>query len=139
MLLRSIQGGPEFNVLCLIARPEPDHSHIAAALKGDIDWSNLVILANAHGVRPQLIRALRQLNWAGVPSKAQQSLLDFLSFHKTRSLFLASELIKVSDHFSQKAIRFATFKGPSLAVALYGDLSLRECNDIDVIVEEHRI
>src|SRR5262245_3681659 len=139
MLLRSIQGGPEFNVLCLIARPKPDHSQIAAALKGDIEWGALLSLAKAHGVRPQLIHAFRQLNWIGVPSEAKQSLLDFLSLHKARSLFLASELIKVSDQLSQKAIRFATFKGPSLAVALYGDLSLRECNDIDIIVEEHRV
>jgi len=96
-------------------------------------------LAAAHSVRPQLIHAFRKLDWVGVPAETKRSLLDFLRLHKARSLLVAGELIRVSDELSQNAIRFATFKGPSLAAGLYGDLSLRECNDIDLVVEEQQI
>jgi hypothetical protein len=40
----------------------------------------------------------------------KRSLLDFLRLHKARSLFVAGELIRVSNKFTQEAIRFA--KGP---------------------------
>jgi Uncharacterised nucleotidyltransferase len=126
-------------VLCLVAQVKPDYCRIATALRGDIDWAKLVSLAAAHSVRPQLVQALWKLNWVGVPAEIRQSLSDFQLLHKRRSLLLAGELIRVSDALTQKAIRFATFKGPSLAAGLYGDLSLRECNDIDLIVEEQHI
>ena len=132
-------GSPEFDVLCSIVRAKRDHGQIANALRGHIEWSDLLNLAEAHGVRPQLIRSFQQLDWIGVPSATKQSLLDFLPLQKARSLYLAGELIQVSDQLSQGAIRFATFKGPSLAAALYGDLSLRECNDIDIIVDEKKV
>jgi hypothetical protein len=133
------QGPAEFGVLCSVARITLNHSEIATALKGDIDWDALLSLAEAHGVRPQLIRAFRELDWIGVPSEIKRSLLDFLQVQKVRSLFIAGELIQVTDQFSQRGIRFATFKGPSLAAALYGDLSLRECNDIDIIIDKQHV
>ena len=129
----------EFDLLCSAARVKPEFRQIATALHGEIDWTVLVSLAAAHSVRPQLIHAFQQLEWVGVPAETKKSLLNFLQLHKARSLFVAGELIRLSDAFSQKAIRFATFKGPSLAAGLYGDLALRECNDIDVIVEERQI
>jgi hypothetical protein len=133
------QAPAEFEALCLVGQVKPDYGQIAAVLKGDIDWAVLLSLAAAHSVRLQLIHALRKLDWVGVPSKIKQSLSDFLLLHKARSLLVASELIRVNDELSQRAIRFATFKGPSLAAGLYGDLSLRECNDIDLIVEEQQV
>ena len=133
------QAPAEFGTLCSVGQVKPDYSQIAIALKGDIDWAVLLSLAAAHSVRLQLIHALRRLNWVGVPAEIKRSLSDFLLLHKARCLLVASELIRVSDEFSQRAIPFATFKGPSLAAGLYGDLSLRECNDIDLIVDQQQV
>jgi len=129
----------EFELLCLVARPRCDFDRATAMLRSDLNWSLLLSLAGSHSVRPQLAHTLGKLDWQRVPSEARLYLLDFLRSHKARSLFLASELIKVTEQLSQRAIRFATFKGPSLAVGLYGDLSLRECNDIDIIVDEQQV
>src|SRR6202042_182622 len=38
--------------------------------------------------------------------------------------------------FQEQRIRFATFKGATLAMQLYGDISCREFVDIDVIVHQ---
>ena len=133
------QESSEFNLLCSVARVHPEYSQIASALRGKIDWTVLVRLAADHSVRPQLINALQKLDWVGVPVETKRSLLDFLRLHQVRSLFVAGELIRVSDEFTREAIRFATFKGSSLAAGLYGDLAMRECNDIDLIVEEQQI
>jgi hypothetical protein len=129
----------EFGILCAATRANPDHSHLVTALKGALDWDRLLSLAAAHGVRPQLIRAFRKLNWVDVPPNVKGSLLTFLSLHNAHSLLLAKELILVNEQFSHNGIRFATFKGPSLALSVYGGLSLRECNDIDLIVEQKQV
>jgi hypothetical protein len=130
---------PEFDLLCLAARPRPDYARVAAVLGTGLEWCRLLSLAEAHCVRPQLIRALRDLDWISVPPEARQSLSGFLRLHKARSLFFAGQLVQVADQFSQRAIPFATFKGPSLAAAVYGDLSLREYNDIDIIVQKKHV
>jgi hypothetical protein len=104
-----------------------------------LDWNLLLGLAKAHRVRPLLIRSLRELAWLGVPLEARQLLLNFLAIHKQRSLFLAGQLTRVADQLSKRAIPFATFKGPSLAAAVYRDLSLREYSDIDIIVEKKQV
>jgi hypothetical protein len=65
--------------------------------------------------------------------------MEFSRLHKARSLHIAAQLIQVAGQLSQRSIRFATFKGPSLAAAVYGDLSLRECNDIDIIVDDQQV
>jgi hypothetical protein len=138
-LVAERQASAEFDVLCLVAQPRPDYRRIATALKDDIDWAILLSLAAAHLVRPQLIDALSKLDWIGVPTETKRSLFDFLQLHKMRSLLAAGELINVSRELSQNDVRFATFKGISLAIGLHGDLSLREFDDIDLIVEEEQI
>jgi hypothetical protein len=129
----------EFDLLCFAAQVTPDYQRIASALKDSIDWAVLLSLAAAHAMRLPLINALWKLDWIGVPAETKRSLLDFLQLHKAHSLLIARELIHISDELSRRTIRFATFKGASLAVGLYGDLSLREFNDIDLIVEEEQI
>jgi hypothetical protein len=133
------QAPAEFEAIRLATLVQPDYSQIAALLKGSLNWTVLLSLAEVHSVRLQLIRALQRLDWVGVPFEIKQSLSDFLLLHKAHSLLVASELTRVNDEFSRRAIRFATFKGPSLALQLYGDLSHRECNDIDIIVEERQV
>lgn len=130
---------PEFDLLCLVGRPRPDYARAGTLLRIGLDWRLLSSLAATHGVRPQLVRALGELDWVGVPSEVRRSLLEFLRFHKMRSLFLAGQLIQVADRLSHASIRYATFKGPSLAAVLYGNLSLRECADIDVIVDRQQV
>jgi hypothetical protein len=129
----------EFAVICAAAGPNPDYAQIAKALKRALDWDRLLDLAAAHGVRPQLIQAFQRLDWTDVPLHTKRSLLTFLTMHAARSLLLAKELIIVNDLFSKNAIRFAAFKGASLSRAIYGDISFRESNDIDVIVEKEQL
>jgi Uncharacterised nucleotidyltransferase len=139
LALSSSEAAPEFDVLCLAARSQPEVGQIAIALERDIDWDMLLSLAAVHAVRPQLITAFQKLDWIGVPAKVKRSLLDFLHLHQVRSLFIAGELIRLTGEFSRRAIRFATFKGPSLAAGLYGDLTLREYEDLDLVVEKQHL
>jgi len=131
-------GGAEFDLLCLAARPAPDLARLRDLLRNGLNYPLLARLAEAHGVRPQLFQCLNHLAWEAVPELERSALELFRQRHLVRTLTLSSELRRVAAAFDDKAIAFAAFKGPALAVALYGDLALREYNDIDVLVSEDR-
>lgn len=133
------QASVEFDLLCQVTRVKPDYDQLENTLRNDIDWTILSSLAAAHSVTVRLVQVLGKSDWVCVPAEAKQSLLAFVQLHKVHSLKLASELMRVSYELSQRGIRFATFKGPSLAVWLYGDLSLREFNDIDLIIDQDQV
>jgi len=51
-----------------------------------------------------------------------------------RSLLLVRELFAILDTFEALGIPAVVLKGPALAVAVYGDLGLRQFRDLDVLV-----
>ncbi|TAJ36387.1 MAG: hypothetical protein EPO55_22080 [Reyranella sp.] len=132
-------GGAEFDLLCLATRPKPDLTRIRALLHTGIDHPSLTRLAEGHGVRPQLFQSLSDVSWEAVPETERDSLERFRQRHLVRTLTLSGELHRLATAFEGKAIPFVAFKGPALAIALYGDLARREYNDIDVLVPEHRL
>ena len=128
-----------FDLLCAIARPKPDPRRALALLRSGVDWPELLRLAAAHAVRPHLLKALRDLGWDDVPPDAKATLEAFQLFHLTRVLFLTDELCRVADAFTREGLPFATFKGIALAAVHHGNQSLREFDDIDLIVPKPRL
>ncbi len=55
-----------------------------------------------------------------------------------RSLGLARELITLLDLFERHHVKTVPFKGPVLAVQLYGDAAARRYDDLDIIVPERQ-
>src|SRR5258706_1019192 len=50
------------------------------------------------------------------------------------SLFLTGELLKVLEFLEKDGIQPIPFKGPTLALRAYGDVGLRQCGDLDILV-----
>lgn len=130
---------PEFQFLCLAARPQPDPTRLRELLRKGIDHRALICLAAGHGVRPSLLGCLGELSWETVPENARTDLEHFRQHHLLKSLALAGDLRRLAASLSDRSIPFVAFKGPTLALTLYGDLAGREYNDIDVIVPQRRI
>ena len=128
------RGGAEFELLCRMVQPRPELAHIRAVLRQDIDFLQLVQLAGDHGVQPGLIQCLGDLAWDVVPVDARASLEAWQRRHLVRTLALVDEFQRVATHLSDKGVVFATFKGPTLAVQLYGGLARRDYSDIDLLV-----
>lgn len=135
----TVTGSVEFELLCRIARPRPDLARAREVLRAGVDFSVLIELAAEHGVRPQLIGGLQALSWEAVPAAARDMLESYQRFHCARALSLAEELCRVAAAFAERGLRLAAFKGPALAVALYGDVSCREYTDLDILVPESRV
>ena len=64
-----------------------------------------------------------------------------LEYHanSARSMDLVEKLLKILDLFEQHGIDVISFKGPVLAVAVYGDLALRVMGDLDLLVRKEDV
>jgi hypothetical protein len=49
------------------------------------------------------------------------------------------KLVSLSSMFENEGVRVLTFKGPSLSMAAYGGLSLRQCLDLDLIIRTDEV
>lgn len=91
-----------------------------------LDWGQLLLLAESHGVLPLLVRTRgKQL-----PEKFRTRSHD----RWTRSHFLASELQQLLKTFRSHNVECLALKGPVLAELLYGNVGLRPCDDLDLLV-----
>ena len=126
----------EFEFLCYLVRPDPDHERALEIAQQGLDWKSVADLAVAQRVRPHLLKALNDSVWADRAMELKQKLESFQRCHMAKSLRVARELLNVANALDQHGIPFATFKGLALALSVYGDLSRREFNDVDIIVHE---
>jgi hypothetical protein len=104
------------------------------ARSGSFDWEYLARLAHRHAVSPLLCRALQTFARGAAPEQVRRALHEKYRSNAARNLLLAGELLRLSGLFESEGTGLLAYKGPSLAVAAYGDLSLRRFVDLDVIV-----
>jgi hypothetical protein len=126
----------EFRLLLCCARSRPDVGLVKNLASKDINWTVLLNLAAQHCIRPLLFQTLKSVCWDAVPETMQRELVRFVQANAQKNLTFTGELFRLLDTFQQDGIPIAAFKGPVLAVSMYGDLSLREFSDLDVIVPE---
>ncbi len=98
---------------------------------GEVDWPALLALARRHGLIPFLHRHLHRLP---LPAEAAAALGARQREGAHRTLRLAAELRRLLDALAAGGIDALPYKGPTLAVQAYGDLSMRAFDDLDVLV-----
>ena len=133
---------PEAQLLVLLARTSVNgtlHVEIQDRLRDQIDWDLLWRLARAHGVAPLVYRTLLSHGSGAVPKATLEAFRRHVQANTILNSLLTGELVSLVDAFAAKGIRAIPFKGPTLAVTAYGDPTLRECVDLDLIVEQSSI
>jgi len=126
----------EFRLLRVCATSRPDLSQIRDAAKTGVSWSRVLELAEYHNVRPLLRQSLKMMRCDLIPETIMAKLERFNKQNTQKNLSFAAELIRLVNVFEMHKVPIATFKGVALAEAIYGDLSLREVSDLDLIVPE---
>ena len=122
-------------MLLLCARTEIDpraEAQIRSMLL-EVDWDCLIAIAHQHRVLPLVYRSLTRMN-AAVPERAINRLRATFQANVRRNLFLCSELLRIIELFRENGIASIPYKGPIVASLVYGDISLRQFADLDVIV-----
>lgn len=98
------------------------------------DWDRVFSLSNRHGVFPLLFRNLKLHFPHLLSAEVSQEFKRNYQQIGARNLFMTGALIKSISALQGQGIRAFPFKGPVLA-ALYGDLSLRQFGDLDILVD----
>ena len=132
--MRKISREAEFLLGCVSAYATGARAgRVAELAVCDLDWELLVRMARWHAVAPVLYRAL-----AGCPERVPAAILDNLHgrfrANAMRNAYLARELVQITSLLREKGVPVIAFKGAVLAHAAYGDLSLREFVDLDILV-----
>ena len=127
----------EHELLLCIARRDSDdrrQGDLRRLLAAPLDWTYLISTARTHGLIPLLYRHLAivvdDVPPAHLAAVKQESIENCQSV-----LTLMGRLREVLQLFNQRGLPVLVFKGPVLAEIAYGENSLRQAGDVDVLIE----
>jgi hypothetical protein len=109
-----------------------DANHL---LGNSLDWGLLLALCDRHGLAPLFERHLSSLHAQSVPLKVRAALWARAASVARRNKEMSEELAAVAALLETNGIAIIPYKGPTLALAAYGDVSLREFGDLDLLVK----
>jgi hypothetical protein len=135
----AIDVRPEIRLLlcCARTRLTPEAAEeMRTLLKGHIDWQYLLELALQHRVMPLLYWNLHATCPEAVPKTILVQLQRDFHAITRRNLHLARELLTLLSMLEAHGIPAIPYKGPVLAVSVYGNLALRQFKDLDILVRE---
>jgi len=129
---------PEIALLLLCARPRLSDEavgRIRGLLAQPLDWPLVFGLAERYRTIPLLALHLHHhaedLLTSDIRTRLQRHHLN-----STRhNLVLAAEVLRLLDLFSATGIAIVPFKGMLSAMLVYGDMAMRACGDIDLLVK----
>ncbi|MFN8441332.1 MAG: nucleotidyltransferase family protein [Caldilineaceae bacterium] len=130
---------PEEELLLCALRSEIDSETAArmqTLVQQGIDWDQLCSLATDHKMVALFLRNLDKVCPSAIPDAFRRELKTQIQINIQGNLFLTKELVTLLNLFSQQKIVAIPYKGPVLAAAVYGDLTLRSFNDLDILVQE---
>lgn len=107
-------------------------AHRDHLLRQPLDWGYVFELARWHGLMPLLHHHLKQ--HPQVPADIQERLRRQFRSNAARSMQMTSELLRIVQAMQAAQVPLVPYKGPLLASALFNDLTLRQCYDLDLLV-----
>ncbi len=128
---------PEDELLLLLARGSLSAEIQARArdlLARELNWPLILDQPQSYRVLPLVYRHLQTLGFAGVPAQARARLEALAREVAASNALAARELTELLRLFDQAQIPAIPLKGMALAESLYGDLTLRVSDDIDILV-----
>jgi hypothetical protein len=120
------------NLLLCVARRDTDPDQLRSLVRQQIDWDYIVALAYAHGLLPLLNNHLSNIDL--VPPHVRSRLKRESLANSQNVLHLVGKQLLIHKLFKEHRIPIAIFKGPLLAQMAYGEISLRQAGDIDLLI-----
>ena len=99
-----------------------------------VNWELFIQQAFHHRIYPLLYIKLKNINNTIVPSYVKEVLLKGYKRNTFEMLYLSGEMENLNSLFFKKNVRVLFLKGPTLSQDLYGDVSLRTSNDLDILI-----
>lgn len=133
---------PEKQLLVCCARPRIDApvvQEIRQLLSSPLNWEFLLLEAANQSVTPLVCRQLSLVASDRVDPTRLQRLKETSRGFALRNLLLSAELVRILTVFQSEGLQAIPYKGPVLAIEAYGDVALREFEDLDLIVRQRAI
>ncbi len=128
---------PEVSLILACARTHVDAPHaerIRTLASANIDWAWLLQMSIRHRTLPLLYRNLATHSRDVVPQSTLAALGRHFKANALRNLVLTKRLVQLLRALDANGVSAIPYKGPALAEFAYGDLSLRQFADLDVLV-----
>ncbi|WP_176444969.1 nucleotidyltransferase domain-containing protein [Paenibacillus herberti] len=100
-----------------------------------VDWNSFLQLAGHHRVLPLLHHFFKAEADHSIPDFVLKRLREEHRDNLFKMMMLAGESSRIHDELEVSGVRSLFLKGPTLAFELYGDLSLRNSSDLDILID----
>ncbi|MBW2005789.1 MAG: nucleotidyltransferase family protein [Deltaproteobacteria bacterium] len=138
----SFRDKPENELLVCCARTQLDQENadrIHSLVQNNIDWEYIVKASIRQRVMPLLYQNLKTTCPQNVPDDILAKLRHYFLINSSRNLFLSGQVLKLLNLLKENGIIAIPFKGPVLAESVYGDISLRQFADLDILVSQGEV
>ena len=136
----NIRPEVEIIIYCARIKIEPrDAARIKTLVNGKINWGYLFKSARQHHITPLLYRHLNAICREDVPETTMNHLRNQFHYTAGYNLFLTGELIKLLGLLESHGIIAIPIKGPVLSELVYGKVSFREFDDLDILIQEQHV
>jgi putative nucleotidyltransferase-like protein len=142
MPTRQFSLRPESEFLVWCARPvvtSEIEERIRRRAQGPLDWAVVLDLARYHGIGSLLHRSLSAFCSDLVPVESLTQLRRRAQAVALLNRLLAQEIVVLCEAMAARGVPVIPIKGATLAASIYGDLALRDFNDMDLLVPERAI
>jgi Uncharacterised nucleotidyltransferase len=124
-------------IACARTKAEPPIADEIRELCGAaLDWGFVVNESAVNSILPLVARNISAVAADIAPAQPVDRLAKGARANALRCLSLTAELIKIVDLLRAAGVQAMPYKGPVLAVDAYGDVTLREFEDLDIIVQQ---
>ena len=135
---------PHLLIACCQAEPSQDDlKYISNSIQNSFPTPHSLLLtaASQHGVLPLVYKTMKKLDGENLLSGHHAVPDTFLAALKQkymsiarRNMLMSAELINIIKLLKKNRIEALAFKGPTLAQMAYGDITLRQYSDIDILI-----
>ena len=126
---------PEHDLILHIALRDADSSELQRLASATHDWDYVITLAYAHGLLPLLNKHIVTAAADLVPTHVLARLKRESVANTQNVLHLTGKHLLIHQLFNEHRLPVAIFKGALLAQMAYGEMSLRQAGDIDLLIK----
>nr|WP_207789060.1 nucleotidyltransferase family protein [Neobacillus terrae] len=128
---------PKELILILNLLKNDDEGYAQKYLKeeyNNIDWKLFLELTIHHRFYPLLASKLQSFDNRFIPQFVVQTVSGLYRKNVFKMLQLSGEMEQLAQLFKTNCIKTIFLKGPILGIEIYGDVSLRTCGDLDLLI-----
>jgi hypothetical protein len=130
----------ELLICCATSVATPERTaRLRAIVEGGVDWQLSTHMASVQAVMPLVYRYLTSELKDVLSADATSGLRRAFYGNSVRNLHLARELARLTALLERGGVEPLALKGPALAIAAYGAVSMRQFTDLDLLVRTSEV